>query len=86
MTIKEPLWVEEDSASIIVLPASDLQISYALKYDSPLIGSGYMDLKINGKATDNFYEARTFCLEDEVKSLLDMGLGKGANYDFRFSR
>jgi len=81
LTIKEPLWVEEGSASIIVLPSTDLRISYALKYDNPLIGSGYMDLAINGKAADNFYEARTFCLEDEVKPLLDMGLGKGANYD-----
>ncbi|UCG34987.1 MAG: UDP-3-O-[3-hydroxymyristoyl] N-acetylglucosamine deacetylase [Candidatus Omnitrophota bacterium] len=81
LTIKEPLWVDESCASIIVLPSTDLRISYVLKYDNPLIGSGYMDLVINGKATDNFYEARTFCLEDEVKPLLNMGLGKGANYD-----
>ncbi len=81
LTIKEPLWVEEGSSSIIVLPCPFLRISYALKYDNPTIGSGYVDLTIDGNATENIFEARTFCLEEEVKDLLENGLGKGANYD-----
>lgn len=80
LTIKEPLWVEEGSASIVLLPYNSLRISYVLDYDNPLIGSGYADIVFNGSLKDNLYEARTFCLEDEVKSLLSMGLGKGANY------
>ena len=81
LVIKEPIWVEEGSSSIVALPCPSLRISYALKYDNPLIGSGYVDLTIDGNATENVFEARTFCLEDEVKHLLDSGLGKGANYD-----
>ncbi|MFA6281226.1 MAG: UDP-3-O-acyl-N-acetylglucosamine deacetylase [Candidatus Omnitrophota bacterium] len=81
IVIKEPLWVEEGSSSIVALPYPSLRISYALKYDNPLIGSGYVDLTIDGNATENVFQARTFCLEEEVKHLLDSGLGKGANHD-----
>ena len=81
LIIKEPLWVEEGSSSIVALPYPSLRISYTLKYDNPLIGSGYVDLTIDGNLAENVFEARTFCLEDEVKHLLDSGLGKGANYD-----
>jgi UDP-3-O-[3-hydroxymyristoyl] N-acetylglucosamine deacetylase/3-hydroxyacyl-[acyl-carrier-protein] dehydratase len=80
LVVKEPLWVEEDSASIVVLPYHSLRISYVLNYDHPFVGSGYVDVLLNSTPKDNLYEARTFCLENEVKSLLEMGLGKGANY------
>ena len=80
LIVREPLWVQEDSASIVILPYPSLRISYVLSYDNPIVGSGYIDLILNGDLKDDLYEARTFCLEAEVKSLLDMGLGKGANY------
>jgi len=80
LVVKEPIWVEEGTTSIVILPYPTLRISYVLDYDSNLIAPGYMDIVLNGDLKNNFYEARTFCLEAEVKSLLDMGLGKGANY------
>ena len=80
LVVKEPIWVEEGSTSIVILPYPSLRISYVLDYDNPLIAPGYLDIVLNGNLKDNFYEARTFCLEGEVKSLLGMGLGKGANY------
>jgi UDP-3-O-[3-hydroxymyristoyl] N-acetylglucosamine deacetylase / 3-hydroxyacyl-[acyl-carrier-protein] dehydratase len=80
LIVREPLWVEEGSTSVIVLPYNGLRISYVLSYDNSLIPPGYMDIVLNGTVKDNFYEARTFCLENEVKSLLAMGLGKGSNY------
>ncbi|MEI8350458.1 MAG: UDP-3-O-acyl-N-acetylglucosamine deacetylase [Candidatus Omnitrophota bacterium] len=81
LVIKEPLWVEEGSSSIIIMPSEQLRVSYALQYDNPLIGSGYVDVVLNGELKSDIFQARTFCLEEEVKLLLDMGLGKGANYD-----
>ncbi len=80
LIIREPLWVEEDSASIVALPYHSLRISYVLSYDNPIVGAGYIDITINGDLKEDLYEARTFCLDTEVKSLLNMGLGKGANY------
>ena len=80
LVIKEPIWVEEGTTSIVILPYPSLRISYVLDYDSPLIGPGYVDIILNGEIKSDFFEARTFCLESEVKPLLDIGLGKGANY------
>ncbi len=80
LIIKEPMWVEEDSTSIMILPYKELRISYVLNYDTPLVPPGFVDITLNGNIKDNFYEARTFCLEEEVKHLLELGLGKGANY------
>ena len=80
LMIKEPLWAYEGDASIVILPSPTLRFSYVLDYDSSLIGAGYVNITLDGSCDSNVSEARTFCLEDEVKSLLDMGLGKGANY------
>ncbi|MCK9615406.1 MAG: UDP-3-O-acyl-N-acetylglucosamine deacetylase [Candidatus Omnitrophica bacterium] len=81
LVVKEPIWVEEGQTSIVALPSDCLRMSYALKYDNPLIGSGCVDVVLDGNVQENIFQARTFCLEDEVKSLLDIGLGKGANYE-----
>ena len=80
LIIKEPLWVEEGSTSIVILPYPSLRISYVLSYDNPVVGSGYADIVIDGNLKDDLYQARTFCLESEVQPLLNIGLGKGANY------
>jgi UDP-3-O-[3-hydroxymyristoyl] N-acetylglucosamine deacetylase/3-hydroxyacyl-[acyl-carrier-protein] dehydratase len=80
LIIREPIWVEEGATSIVILPYPTLRLSYVLDYDNSLIAPGYVDIVLNGDPKSNFYEARTFCLEGEVKPLLDMGLGKGANY------
>ncbi|MDD5070462.1 MAG: UDP-3-O-acyl-N-acetylglucosamine deacetylase [Candidatus Omnitrophica bacterium] len=81
LVLREPICLEQGISTLVALPHPHLRISYVLKYDNPVIGTQYADISINGELTDNFYEARTFCIEDEVKPLLDMGLGKGSNYD-----
>ncbi|MCM8786956.1 MAG: 3-hydroxyacyl-ACP dehydratase FabZ, partial [Candidatus Omnitrophica bacterium] len=72
----------ENSASITVLPYPTLRISYVLKYDNPIIGSEYEEIIIPSEdcILSKIYQARTFCLEEEAKNLLEMGLGKGADY------
>ncbi len=79
--IREPLWVEDKGCSLAIFPYPSLRVSYTLKYDTPLISTGYIDLVLNGTSQNDVYEARTFCLEEEVKPLLELGLGKGSNYD-----
>lgn len=80
--IREPLWVENESAYIAVFPSSDFRVSYTLNYDNLFIKSEYLNLAI----TPDIFEkeiapARTFCLQKEVESLLSLGIGKGANYE-----
>ena len=81
LVIKEPLWVCEEDASIFIFPYPSLRISYTLKYNNPFINTGYLDINLNGKYEEDFYKARTFCLEEEVKPLLELGLGKGSSYE-----
>ncbi|MCP4652748.1 MAG: UDP-3-O-[3-hydroxymyristoyl] N-acetylglucosamine deacetylase [Candidatus Omnitrophica bacterium] len=78
VVVKEPLWAQEGDCRIVVLPSPELRISYGLAYDNSLIGSTYMDLTLD--EDNNFYQARTFCLQEEAQALLDMGLGKGSNH------
>jgi UDP-3-O-[3-hydroxymyristoyl] N-acetylglucosamine deacetylase/3-hydroxyacyl-[acyl-carrier-protein] dehydratase len=78
--VKEPLWVQDNNSSLAILPYNTLRISYTLKYDNPLIDTGYIDLVLDGKL-ESIHEARTFCLEEEVSSLLELGLGKGSSYE-----
>ncbi len=79
--IREPLWVEENDSSIVVIPYDKTRISYTLKYDNAVINTGFLDIVLNGELSERIYEARTFCLEEEVDYLMKMGLGKGSNYE-----
>lgn len=80
--IREALWVEEDNASIVILPADDFKVSYTLSYDHPMLKAQYISFVMSG---DNFEKeiapSRTFCLESEAEKLRAQGLGKGANYE-----
>lgn len=80
LSVKEPLWVEENGSNIIVLPYPKTRVSYTLQYDNPVINTSFFDITLEGDIAGKIYEARTFCLEEEVKPLIEMGLGKGSNY------
>ena len=81
LIVKDPLWVEESNATLALLPPNNFRVSYAVSYNHPVIGSQFFDAVIGDNPDDNnVHFARTFCLEEEVKPLVDMGLGKGANY------
>lgn len=80
--IREPLWVEDDSAYIVIFPSSNFRISYTLNYETPFIGSQYLNLDITPETFEReLAPSRTFCLQKEVDNLLSIGLGKGANYE-----
>jgi len=80
LAVKEPLWVEDGPMSIVILPYHTFRVSYVLDYHNSAITSGYVDVVIDDQVKNDFYQARTFCLEEEVQPLLEMGMGKGANY------
>jgi len=80
--IKEPLGVEENGASIYIVPSEDFRISYVLDYDATFLKSQFVDMVI----TKDLFEreialCRTFCLEEEASELIAKGLGKGANHE-----
>jgi UDP-3-O-[3-hydroxymyristoyl] N-acetylglucosamine deacetylase/3-hydroxyacyl-[acyl-carrier-protein] dehydratase len=81
LVVREPLWIDEERSGIVVLPYPGFRVSYTLDYNNPAIPTDFLDTTIspNPSAT-SLGLARTFCLEEEVKPLLKMGLGKGSNY------
>ena len=81
--LRQPVFVQEDDASIVALPLDGFRVSYTLNYEGqPLLKAGYLDYN---NSTNNFKEmiapARTFCLEQEANDLQGKGLGIGANYE-----
>ena len=82
LRVKEPIFVQEEDAEIIILPAAHLTISYLLSYDHPLLRAQYIDLELNPSSFEKTLgRARTYCLESEAKALVERGLGKGADYE-----
>lgn len=80
--IREPIWIEEDDASLIALPSREFEISYTLSYESSSLGVQYLRFIVDEEIfAKEIAPSRTFCLEGETDELLKQGLGKGANYD-----
>jgi UDP-3-O-[3-hydroxymyristoyl] N-acetylglucosamine deacetylase / 3-hydroxyacyl-[acyl-carrier-protein] dehydratase len=81
-SVREPIYVEEDNASIIALPFDGFKISYTLDYDHPFLKTQFKSIEINTEIfKTEIAPARTFCLEEEINELMQQGVGKGANYD-----
>jgi UDP-3-O-[3-hydroxymyristoyl] N-acetylglucosamine deacetylase/3-hydroxyacyl-[acyl-carrier-protein] dehydratase len=79
--IREPIIVEENGAVLSVFPAEVFKISYTLDYKHPLIKTQFLSIEINEQNFKNeIVSARTFCLEEEAKEILESGLGRGADY------
>ncbi|RKY32798.1 MAG: 3-hydroxyacyl-[acyl-carrier-protein] dehydratase FabZ [Candidatus Omnitrophota bacterium] len=80
-SIKEPIFAQEEQASIVILPAKDFTISYTLSYNHPLLKVQFLEINMDReKFKENLAGARTFCLESEVGNLQEQGIGLGASY------
>ncbi len=80
--IKEPICVNSNGASILVVPADEFKISYALDYENPYLHAQFYSSVVTSETFENeIAPCRTFCLEEEAKALQSSGLGKGANYE-----
>ena len=80
--VKEPICVSYNGSSILVVPADEFKISYALDYENPYLHAQFYSSVVNSETFETeIAPCRTFCLEDEAKALQSSGLGKGANYD-----
>ncbi|MGE4357334.1 MAG: bifunctional UDP-3-O-[3-hydroxymyristoyl] N-acetylglucosamine deacetylase/3-hydroxyacyl-ACP dehydratase [Candidatus Omnitrophota bacterium] len=81
--IREPIWISEGDASIVILPSQEFKISYLLSYDHhPYLRPQYLNVVVGRDIfVKEIAPARTFCLEEEVEVLKHQGLGLGANYE-----
>ena len=79
--IQEPIVVFNKTSTIVMVPHDQLNISYTMDYDHPLLRSQFFSQSIDlSSFAKELAPARTFCLESEVDEIKAHGLAKGANY------
>lgn len=82
ITVKEPIYVNEDGATIIALPNENgMLISFTIQYDNQVIGKQHLSFKLEeGDYVKDISPARSFCLKSEAESLTSQGLVKAGNF------
>ena len=82
MVVKDPVWAEEGSASLFVLPSEEFRLSYTMSYPHPALNAQFFSRQ-NPQQTfeQELAPSRTFCMADEVEALRRQGMGKGATYE-----
>lgn len=80
--ITQSLFIQEEGASISVVPDTELRISYHIEYDHPSINKQDLSIVVN---PENFEKeiaaARTFGFLEDVPSLHKQGLALGGSYN-----
>ena len=80
--VREPIYISENGSHLIALPNDTLKISYTLDYPNSPIKSQYASFMLDPEIyLKEIAPARTFCLEEEIDKLKDIGLGKGSDYE-----
>jgi len=79
--VREPIFIDDNGASLTILPSEQFRISYVLSYPHPRLSAQFYDITLNG---NNFAKevlpSRTFVLRQEADALRQKGMGRGANY------
>ena len=71
-----------ENKSISIEPSEiSLDIDFELKYENELIGTQRNLVKVYESDLTDIYNARTFCLFEDVEKLKGMGLAKGGNLE-----
>ena len=80
LEVRQPIFVSNERASILIVPDKDFGVSYTLDYEHPFLNRQTVAFDVD---RDTFLKeiapARTFCLESEAQEIRARGLGKGAN-------
>lgn len=80
LEVEKPVFVDRGDASIVILPAPQLMISYILSYRHEDLRDQFMTITVLPEIFEReLAPARTFCLKQEAEVLLSQGFGKGAN-------
>ena len=78
-TVSEPVYYLNGKTSLVILPAEDLFISYAVNYDHKDLKSCFVNY--NPKNPEEIIEARTFGFYKDLKKYQLLGFAKGVNID-----
>lgn len=79
--LKEAVFAGSGDSQVVALPDKQFRVSYTLDYPPPL-NTQFASFVISPETfLAEIAPARTFCLQDEVDSLVAAGLGKGSSYE-----
>ena len=78
-TVSEPVYYLNGKTSLVILPAEDLFISYAVNYDHRDLKSCFVNY--NSKNPEEIIEARTFGFYKDLKKYQLLGFARGVNID-----
>ncbi len=84
LVVLRPVMISEGDCTACAVPdaRAGLEVSYVLRYDNPLLRhQRYTYRSGSGTFRDGPGRARTFCLEEEVAALRNLGFGRGANVE-----
>jgi UDP-3-O-[3-hydroxymyristoyl] N-acetylglucosamine deacetylase len=82
-TVQKPVFYSEKDIHLVALPSDEYRISYTLHYPhAKMLGSQYFSVSLNKESfIKEIAPCRTFALYDEVSTLIDRGLIRGASLD-----
>lgn len=78
-TVSEPVYYINGKTSLVILPADELFISYAVNYDHKDLMHCFVNY--NPKNQDEIIEARTFGFYKDLRKFQMLGFAKGVNID-----
>ena len=78
-TVSEPVYYLNGKTSLVILPADDLFISYAVNYDHNDLRTCFVNY--NPKNQNEIIEARTFGFYKDLKKYQLLGFARGVNID-----
>jgi UDP-3-O-[3-hydroxymyristoyl] N-acetylglucosamine deacetylase/3-hydroxyacyl-[acyl-carrier-protein] dehydratase len=78
--IEKPVCLDLAGASCVILPASELKVSYTLSYKNENLRDQFFETVIHEEVfRKEIAPARTFVLKEEVTQLMAKGYGRGAD-------
>ena len=78
-TVSEPVYYLNGKTSLVILPAEDLFISYAVNYDHKDLRTCFVNY--NPKNQKEITEARTFGFYKDLKKFQMLGFAQGVTFD-----
>ncbi|MBN2829267.1 MAG: bifunctional UDP-3-O-[3-hydroxymyristoyl] N-acetylglucosamine deacetylase/3-hydroxyacyl-ACP dehydratase [Candidatus Cloacimonetes bacterium] len=81
--IEEPInfTSETENVDIVIVPSSELKVTFLVDYQHPLLGTQYTWLPDLSYFEKEFASSRTFCFVKEILMLKNAGLIKGGSLD-----
>ena len=80
--IKNKVSIKDEKKLMSIEPSKiSLDIDFEIKFNSELIGSQRNFVKVYDSDLTDIYNARTFCLYEDIEKLKAMNLAKGGNLD-----